>query len=88
MKKTNEEQNLRLMAEAIPILHYATETYYDRECEAAKNIEDLIARIKQVLDEAGIPYLPNSGAYNPWYDPDTDPYAEPKQCEDSGWILL
>jgi len=81
MKKADEEQQLRmarLMAEAMPILRYATETYFDGECEAAVCVYNLIARIKQVLDEAGVPFEPTSCAYNPWNDPNADPTTLPE----------
>lgn len=85
MRKKNEEQQLRLMAEAIPILRYVTETYFDRECGAAKDIEDLIARIKQVLDEAGVLYMPFSDTYNPWNDPFADPANLPNAWHTIPW---
>ncbi len=88
MKKKNEEQHLRLMAEAMPILRYATETYFDRECESAKHVEDLMARIQQVLDEAGIPYMPCSGTYNPWHDPNADKTTLPKAWHTIAWRPL
>ena len=85
MTKKNEEQHLQLMAEAMPILRYATETYFDGECEAAVHVYNLIARIQQVLDEAGIPYEPTSCAYNLWNDPNADPATLPQTWHAIAW---